>query len=146
MTIYKVQTCSMTSYLKSLLVAQNCTQPMLSQGLPKIILESVFARYVLRVKYQDQDRAMILQEMTFNMVSRVITHQWRCFVIKVLKNALFLSHQWTQKSNPGASHHERLQTGSCPARHGISINITWNHQFSTHWQLRLSSTLWPSLR
>ena len=45
---------------------------MLSQGLPKIILESVFARYVLRVKYQDQDRAMILQEMTFNMVSRVI--------------------------------------------------------------------------
>ena len=25
-------------------------------------------RYVLRVKYQDQDRALILQEMTFNMV------------------------------------------------------------------------------
>ena len=25
-------------------------------------------RYVLRVKYQDQDRARILQEMTFNMV------------------------------------------------------------------------------
>ena len=63
---------------------------MLAQGVPKInsesictklsfrsrlILESVFARYVLRVKYQDQDRAMILQEMTFNMVSRVITHQ-----------------------------------------------------------------------
>ena len=47
---------------------------MLSQGVPKNILESVFARYVLRVKYQDQDRAMILQEMTFNMVSRVITH------------------------------------------------------------------------
>ena len=65
----------MRCYLKNLPVAQNCTQQMLSQGLPKIILESVFARYVLRVKYQDQDRAMILQEMTFNMVSRVITHQ-----------------------------------------------------------------------
>ena len=65
----------MRCYLKNLPVAQNCTQLMLSQGLPKIILESVFARYVLRVKYQDQDRAMILQEMTFNMVSRVIIHQ-----------------------------------------------------------------------
>ena len=27
-----------------------------------------YCRYVLRVKYQDQDRALILQEMTFNMV------------------------------------------------------------------------------
>ena len=30
--------------------------------------------------------------------------------------------QWTQKSNPGAPHHERLQTGSCPARHGTGVS------------------------
>jgi hypothetical protein len=31
--------------------------------------------YVLRVKYQDQDRALILQEMTFNMVGADLTER-----------------------------------------------------------------------